>query len=176
VIYGAEPGVAMHAELREHAAKAGLGGKYRILTCGAEEETLVPALAREGLFGKGGEEGLGEGVFDEIVCIRVLCGVPRPSETVKGLYRCLKPGGRFVLFEHVVSNAKPGNGLGWVLQYLYSSLGWSFLMGGCDLRRDTAVLLMEAAEVDGGWAMVELETVDEWSSLPHIFGYCIKKG
>jgi SAM-dependent methyltransferase len=174
MIYGAEPGVAMHAALRERVAKAGLEGKYCVLNCGAEEESLLPALAKEGLLGKGGE-GLDEGVFDEIVCIRVLCGVPRPGETVRGLYRCLKPGGRFLLFEHVVNDAQRGNGLGWFLQRIYSALGWSFLMSGCDLRRNTAASLIEAAKEDEGWAKVQLETIDEWSTLPHIFGYCIKK-
>lgn len=138
---------------------------------------MIPALAREGLLGDRGEKGtrIGGGVFDEIVCIRVLCGVPRPKETIAGLYRVLKPGGRFVLLEHVVNDAGQGNGLGWVLQWLYSALGWSFLMGNCDLRRDTTALLMDAAKADGGWAKVQLETVDDWSSLPHIFGSCIKK-
>ncbi|KAH8598579.1 hypothetical protein B0O99DRAFT_615440 [Bisporella sp. PMI_857] len=174
MIYGAEPGVSMHAALGESAYKTGLGDKYRILACGAEPESLIPALAREGLLG--GEKMLGNGVFDEIVCIRVLCGVPRIEETVEGLYRCLKPGGRFVLCEHVVNAGSEGSSLvGWFLQYLYTALGWSFFLGGCQLRRDTTALLMKAAEADDGWAMVHLEKVDEWSAIPHIVGYCIKK-
>ena len=175
MIYGAEPGVGMHAALRESANKTGLGEKYAILACGAEPESLIPALAKEGLLSE--ERVLGDGIFDEIVCIRVLCGVPRVRETVEVLYECLKPGGRLVLCEHVVN---PGNGgsnlMGWFLQYFYGALGWPFFMGGCQLRRDTIALLMEAAEADGGWAKVQLEKVDEWSLLPHVVGYCIKKG
>lgn len=74
-IYGVEPGVDMHAKLRELAEEAGLEKKYEILACGAEPESLLPALAREGLLGK--EQSVVDGIFDEIVCIRVLCGVPK---------------------------------------------------------------------------------------------------
>lgn len=174
MIYGAEPGVGMHAALRENASKAGLGDKYRILACGAEPESLIPALAKEGLLSE--EKVLGNGVFDEIVCIRVLCGVPRVQEAVDVLYKCLKPEGRLVLCEHVVNPGNEGSSLvGWFLQYLYMALGWSFFLGGCQLRRDTTTLLMKAGEADGGWEKVQLEKVDEWSTIPHIVGYCIKQ-
>ena len=175
-IYGAEPGVEMHDALRANAQKAGLGGgKYRVLACGAEPESLVPALAKEGLLG--GKDGGDGGVFDEVVCVRVLCGVPRLRETVEGLYRCLKPGGRFVVFEHVVNDgAEPGAWVGRVLQHFYMAIGWSFLLGNCNLRRDTRAVVMKAAERDGGWAEVKLETVDEWAVVPHIVGYFVKKG
>jgi SAM-dependent methyltransferase len=173
-IYGAEPGVDMHASLHELAKAAGLEKKYKILTCGAEPESLIPALAREGLLGK--EQSMADGVFDEVICIRVLCAVPNLNETVEGLYRCLKPGGRFVLCEHIVSDSKNGgNGGVRFLQHVYMALGWSFLIGGCHLTRDTKAALIKAAEFDGGWSDVKLDLKDEWSALPHIVGYCIKK-
>jgi SAM-dependent methyltransferase len=173
-VYGVEPGVDMHAKLRELAKGAGLEKKYKILTCGAEPESLMPALAREGLLGK--EPSVADGIFDEIVCIRVLCGVPKLNETVQGLYRCLKPGGRFVLCEHVVSDSQHGGNAGVrLLQHLYMALGWSFLLGGCHLTRDTRAALIKSAEPDGGWSEVKLDLKDEWSALPHIVGYCIKR-
>jgi SAM-dependent methyltransferase len=174
-IYGAEPGVDMHASLNQLANEAGLGKKYKILTCGAEPESLIPALAREGLLGK--EQSVTDGFFDEVVCIRVLCGVPKFNETVECLYRCLKPGGRFVLCEHIVSDSQHGgNGAVRMLQQFYMALGWSFLIGGCHLTRDTKAALIKAAESDGGWSDVKLDLKDEWSPLPHIVGYCIKRG
>jgi SAM-dependent methyltransferase len=173
-IYGVEPGVDMHAALQEQAKKAGLGEKYKILLCGAEPESLIPALAREGLLGK--EKSLADGLFDEIVCIRVLCSVPKLNETVDGLYRCLKPGGRLVVCEHVVSDdIKGGSKVRRFLQHLYMALGWSFWLGGCQLTRDTTAVLMKAAEADGGWSEVRLEKAYEWSVIPHIVGYCTKK-
>jgi SAM-dependent methyltransferase len=173
-VYGVEPAVDMHGALAENIKKAGLGGKYKILTCGAEPESLVPALAKEGVLGK--ENSMGRGVFDEVVCIRVLCGVPKLEETINGLYGCLKPGGRIVLCEHVVNDyQKEGSIVGRALQQFYMALGWSFWAGGCELTRDTPGLLMKAAKQDGGWAEIKLKTVDEWSTIPHIFGYCVKK-
>jgi len=174
-IYGAEPGVEMHDALRGNAEKAGLGGKYRILSCGAQPESLIPALAKEGLLGNA-DKGLDVGAFDEVVCIRVLCGVPKLNETVEGLYRCLKPGGRFVVYEHVINDdSKPGGWVGRLLQHLYMALGWSFFGGGCELLRDTDAVLMQAAEADGGWAEVKLKKLDEWSVAPHVIGYFVKR-
>ena len=121
-IYGAEPNVDLHAALRENATKAGLGEKYKVLPCGAEPEFLIPALTKDGLLGN--EGSLRNGVFDEVICIRVLCGVPKQRETIEGLYRCLKPGGRFVVCEHVV-NDESGLG-GWMarfFQHFWMALG-----------------------------------------------------
>jgi len=174
-IYGAEPGVDLHAVLRENATNAGLGEKYRVLPCGAEPESLIPALAKAGLLGKDGS--LGNGVFDEVVCIRVLCGVPKQRETIEGLYRCLKLGGRFVVCEHVVNDeSELGGWVARLFQRFWMALGWPFWAGGCELTRDTRALLMKAAELDGGWAEIKLETVDEWSAVPHIVGYFVKRG
>jgi hypothetical protein len=35
---------------------------------------------------------------------------------------------------------------------------------------------MKAVELDGGWAEIKLEMVDEWSVVPHIVGYFVKRG
>jgi hypothetical protein len=168
-IYGAEPGTSMHGQLRQRAQNVGLGEKYHIMSCGAELESLVPALHKEGLLGKDGS--LKDGVFDEIVCVRVLCGVNNLAATVDGLYKCLRPGGRIVVFEHVVCVAPTGG----FLQRLYGLLGWSFWAGGCQLRRDTAGALREVAKLDGGWKIEEVNVLNDWSSLPHIIGFFVKK-
>lgn len=159
----------MHHQLRQRAQKVGLGDKYKIMDCGAELDSLVPALHQEGLMEK--DAGLSTGIFDEIVCIRVLCGVDDIAATIDGLYRCLKPGGRFVVCEHVACRKPAGE----VFQRLYGLLGWSFWAGGCELRRDTARLLRDAAKMDDGWRTEELHLVDDWSSLPHIVGFFVKK-
>lgn len=174
-IYGVEPGTDMHASLQAHANKAGLGEKYTILTCGAQPESLIPALAKEGLIGK--ETVDRENGFDEIVCIRVLCTVPRLQETVTGLYKCLKPGGRLVFYEHVVSDTQRGGSDGIrFLQQVYMALGWQILLCGCSLMRDTVTALLDAAVSDGGWAESKLQVTGEKSTLPHVVGYMIKKG
>jgi hypothetical protein len=35
---------------------------------------------------------------------------------------------------------------------------------------------MKAAANDGGWADTKLDMKDEWSAIPHVVGYCVKKG
>jgi len=184
MIYGVEPGTDLHLALRKNAKKAGLGERYKVLSCGAEPDSLIPALAVEGVLNK--DNSVGDGVFDEVVCIRVLCCVPKPNDTVETLYRCLKPGGRLVICEHVVNeNSKEGNKagrffhkggskLGHLLQFLYMALGWEFFVG-CNLMRDTTAIIVNAAKSDHGWGEVNLELFDEWSALPHVVGYCVKK-
>jgi SAM-dependent methyltransferase len=102
-IYGAEPSVGMHAALMMSAKLAGLGEKYHILPCGGERDSLLPALAKAGLFNEVGGQAKEQGVFDTIICIRVLCSVPDLESTLNSLYSLLKPGGRFIICEHVIN-------------------------------------------------------------------------
>ena len=160
------------------------GGRYRIVRASAEQDSLLPALEKAGLLKPGWVQ---EGVFDEIVCVRVLCMVPRFEETVEGLWRLLKPGGRFVICEHGVNRWRwwhrsdggknksqdGGNFVARILQIFYESLGWSFWMGDCHLQRDIEGVFRD---VDGGngWSKVVLEVVDGWSVLPYTVGYLVK--
>lgn len=163
-IYGAEPAVDLHPQLAQKAKDAGLEGKYHILSCGAELQSLIPALAKDGLL-----KDATEGVFDEIVSIRVLCGVPDLKETVDGLYGLLKSGGRLIVTEHVVSR---GSAIARMLQVAYMWVGgWKFWMGGCCLDRDTTKVLRDA----GMWQNVELKIWNSWSAIPHIVGYLVKQ-
>lgn len=173
-LWGVEPATDMHAELEANAVRAGLRGKFHALACGAEPESLVPALARAGLLAKGGE-----GVFDDICLTRVLCGVPRPRDTIHGLYRALKPGGRFIVSEHVVNPwpGKEGSLIGRVLQFFWHNIGgWRWLMGGCEMERNTRQWLLDAAKEDGGWSKVELVYFNGWSCVPFVVGTLTKKG
>lgn len=86
-IYGVEPNVGLHAELRENAVKAGLGDVYEIIGCGAEE-----------LNTKGGVE---KGSIDTITTVQCLCSIPGPERVIKDLYPLLKPGGKWIVYEHV---------------------------------------------------------------------------
>ncbi|KAL9079106.1 MAG: hypothetical protein Q9157_001990 [Trypethelium eluteriae] len=172
-IYGAEPEIALHDQLRKNTITNGLEGKYKILACGAEKETLVPALAKAGLL----QEGVGNGLFDYIVCLRVLCGVTNVQETVDGLYKLLKPGGTLIVAEHV-KNPWPEKGgwiVPWALQKVYKVLGWSFWIGGCNIDRDTKRILLNAPGSSDGWQKVHLLIPEPWNSIPYLLGYLVKK-
>ncbi|KAF7587502.1 hypothetical protein BBP40_007175, partial [Aspergillus hancockii] len=86
-IYGAEPCAGLHSELRARAEAEGLSDKYHILPCSVVAAELGPQLRERGL----DRSGRG-GVFDTIICVRVLCSVPDLEKTVAELYSLLKPG------------------------------------------------------------------------------------
>lgn len=173
-MYGVEPATDLHAELLRNAEKAGLGDKYVAIAAGAEPHSLIPALAKMNLLQ--GSERSSSGIFDTIVCIRVLCGVPNQEETVEGLYRLLKPGGRFVVCEHVAQPYPEGGDIfAKFFQKLYMFAGWSFWLGGCCLDRDTEKVLRMVAGPNG-WKDVKLKFLGPQAAIPYIVGELIRSG
>ena len=184
-MYGAEPTIELHAALKQSADAVGLGDRYTILPCGGDPESLVPALAREGLLdGKGirlvGEASRqgqdGDGVFDTIICVRTLCSVRDLPATLDTLYDLLRPSGRFVIFEHVINPWTTGSGsvVGRACQLIYTMLGWTFFVGDCRLGRDTANMLREVGEKRGGWEKIEVRSGTQRTVLPFVFGVFVK--
>lgn len=178
-IYGAEPCVGLHDELRRRARAEGLEDKYVILPCSVEKSALVPELEKRGVAVP--DPSTGEGVFDTILCVRVLCSVPDPERTISDLYDLLRPGGKMLVVEHVVNpwRTRKGCFVARVMQAVYGLLGWSFFLGDCHMDRDTAGLLRRVAEEkegDGGWEVEELEEWFEWSPLSYVAGRLVKKG
>ncbi|KAJ5182597.1 hypothetical protein N7492_000213 [Penicillium capsulatum] len=178
-IYGPEPCTGLHKELRAKAAENGVAEKYHILPCGVAASELLPALRGTGTgVTEAYDSDSRHGVFDTIICVRVLCSVPEMERTVRELYALLKPGGRMLITEHVVNDwrAAKGSVLARVLQAVYQVLGWGFFIGDCCLDRGTEKVLRGAAEADGGWDVVELERFAEWSAMPYLSGILVKKG
>lgn len=85
-IYGVEPNAELHAGLRRRVQEAGLEGVYEILPVGVE--------SLDGC-------GIEKGSVDTIVTVQVLCSVPDPQKILKELYPYLKPGGQWLVYEHV---------------------------------------------------------------------------
>jgi SAM-dependent methyltransferase len=173
-IYGIEPAVDLHPELLKNAVKSGLKGKYEAIAAGAEPQSLIPALAKANILKTSTKNGAG--VFDSIVCIRVLCGVPTPEETAEGLYRLLKPGGRLIVCEHVKQPYPNGGDLiASLMQKLYMLVGWSFWLGGCCLNRETDEILREVAG-PGGWREAKVMRMQTYAAIPYIVGEYVKAG
>jgi len=172
-IYGAEPAAALHPGLVKNAKKAGFGDRFQALLSGGEPESLIPALHKSGLLRVSGTGGTAEaGIFDEICCLRVLCGVPHPKETIQGLYALLKPGGRMIVCEHVANPWRTeGSVAARFMQVVYTIAGWPFLMGGCELQRHTEEFLREAGE----WEKFELQYVEPKFVVPFVVGELVKK-
>ena len=107
------------------------------------------------------------GEFDAVICSLVLCSVKDPAEVLAGLYRCLKPGGRFLFVEHVA--AEPGSRLR-AAQEKWLPL-WRCCAGGCHPNRETAALIA-AAGFDMKWS----EQFDLPLGLagPHLIGEALR--
>ncbi|KAH7361217.1 hypothetical protein BKA66DRAFT_425933 [Pyrenochaeta sp. MPI-SDFR-AT-0127] len=167
-LYGAEPAEDLHPGLKRRAEESGLGSKFYPLLCGGEPESLIPALHKSGILEVSGKAGLAsEGIFDEVCCVRVLCGVPHPQQTIKGLYSLLKPGGRMVVCEHVVSPWRTeGRVTARLMQFVYTLLGWPFFMGGCELQRHTSDFLRDAGE----WDKFDLKYYGPKDCIPFVVG------
>ncbi|CAG8899644.1 unnamed protein product [Penicillium egyptiacum] len=178
-LYGAEPCKSLHCSLSTKAQAEKISSKYHIVPTGVAADELIPALRATGT-GVVDAYDLDPcvGIFDTILCVRVLCSVPEMERTVEELYRMLRPGGRLLVTEHVVNPWRRAKGslFARVVQGLYQVLGWSWFIGDCCLNRDTEAALRAAADVDGGWERVDLERNFEWSVMPYISGTLVKKG
>lgn len=177
-LYGAEPCIGLHSELRAKAISEGVSERYHILSCGVSAKDLLPALrdAETGVM-EAYDANPKNGIFDTILCVRVLCSIPDMDKTTKELYGLLKPGGRLLVTEHVVNKwaTAKGSALARLAQATYMLLGWWFFIGDCCLDRDTEAALKSAADADGGWESVDVERSFEWSAMPYLSGILTKK-
>jgi len=167
-----EPAVGLHAALQSCAAAAGLDKKIRIMSCGGESGSLVPALSAAGVLAPDQVTSIGGQVLDTIISVRSLCSIQHPQESIQMHYALLRPGGRYVICEHVLNPwpASAGSLFGRFMQVTYTALGWSFFVGGCRLSQDTIRML----EMAGPWSSVELQRDSDWGALPFVTGVFIK--
>lgn len=88
-IYGVEPNVTFHAQLKAESKKHGMEDVYQPL----------PAYSHELE-----KNGVKKGSIDTIVTVHVLCSVgPQLDAVVEDLYDYLKPGGQWLVYEHVAA-------------------------------------------------------------------------
>ncbi|KAL6230615.1 hypothetical protein BDW75DRAFT_62752 [Aspergillus navahoensis] len=179
-IYGAEPCLGLHAELRRRAAQYGLAQKYTVMPCSVVRRELGPELERVGLVSDSSADGGDGEVFDSIITIRVLCSVPDPETTISYLFSLLKPGGKLLVVEHVVNpwTTPKGSILARIMQGVYHLFGWRWVMGDCCLNRDTEQMLRRAPERagDGGWESVDVERWFEGTCMVYVAGVFVKRG
>ena len=175
-LYGAEPCKSLHSAIRAKAEAEGISSKYHILPTGVAATELIPAL-RESSVLDAYDADPSVGIFDTILCVRVLCSVPEMERTVAELYAMLKPGGRLLVTEHVVNSWRRGKGsfIARIAQWGYMFFGWRWFIGDCALDRDTERVLRGAAG-ERGWESVELERSFEWSAMPYLSGVLVKRG
>lgn len=77
--------------------------------------------------------------FDSVVACLVYCTIPDPHLAAAEMHRVLKPGGKLIFFEHVVSKRS------WVRRAQRSiNPMWRRLACGCEITRDTRALFEHA--------------------------------
>ncbi|KAF2772949.1 S-adenosyl-L-methionine-dependent methyltransferase [Teratosphaeria nubilosa] len=136
-IYGVEPNRGMHKQLRENAVQAGLGDIYEIVGCGAEELEKKGGLQRESI--------------DTVITVQCLCSIPTPQLIINNLFPLLKPGGKWLVFEHIRTKYQ-----GEFTDYWQKAINivWPHFFNGCDITRPTDQWLLHAG--NGGWESVDL--------------------
>lgn len=170
-IYGAEPATELHQLLRKNVDATELAKKYVILNADASRDSVVKELVRQGIVAN---DSLATGMFDTIVCVRVLCSVPNLTETITGLHSLLRPGGKLFIVEHTVNpwQTPKGSMIARLFQTLYMLLGWSYFVGDCSLVRDIESELRKDAKKR--WASIDLERHFGKVVITYISGILVK--
>jgi SAM-dependent methyltransferase len=180
-VYGVEPNIDLHKYLREKVKASGLTDVYEIVPCGVED---VVELKKHGIV---------LGSIDTVLSIQVLCSVPDLDEMLRRLYALMKPGGQFVVYEHVKSK----DVVSVMVQSMFApslivpfrcwwsqradigvidlyNIFWPLFIGNCHLNRNTQQSIMQA----GDWGKIELTgptSEDAWAVFPRIHGRLWKK-
>jgi SAM-dependent methyltransferase len=87
-IFGVEPNSRYKEGIAAKVKKNGLGNKYKLIVSGIEDSDILI------------KEGITEGSLDTVLCIQVLCAVKDPKAVMKEVWKLLKPGGKFIFWEH----------------------------------------------------------------------------
>ncbi|KAF9895311.1 hypothetical protein FE257_000215 [Aspergillus nanangensis] len=114
--------------------------------------------------------GVKPGTVDTISTVHVLCSVQSPALLVGDLYRYLKLGGRWLVYEHVKVRRK------WSLTAGFQAMiniVWPYFFDGCSMTRETEDLLLHS----GKWTSADLRPApnEGWfNALPHTVGVLVK--
>ncbi|EKD03368.1 hypothetical protein A1Q2_02348 [Trichosporon asahii var. asahii CBS 8904] len=155
-VYAIEPNMQQHPALLKRAEELGIRDKYHVVGKGVQDL-------------KEGEQPQ----VDNIVTIFCFCSIPDPAENAKAVYKFLKPGGRWYVYEHVAAHPKQGDFMR-SYQKMINTI-WPQFFNGCSLCRDTGRTIEQA----GDWAHVDLAMpVDEgwYAGIPHTIGILTKPG
>ncbi|KAK1831428.1 methyltransferase type 11 [Podospora conica] len=158
-VVGVELNPLFVPDLRAEIDARGLVDVYEIISSGIEDE---PVLERAGIV---------PGSVDTIVSTGVLCSVDRVDVVMKGLYGLLKPGGRFVFWEHHGS----GDLVTRLVQRLWNPL-WRPFIGGCNLTRDVKKIILAVGEWENVESIMGDEQMKPWGLLPRVWGVLTKPG
>lgn len=157
--------------------KHNIRDKYKLVAAGIEDSDKLR------------REGISEGSLDSLLSIQVLCAVQDPKIVMKEVWKLLKPGGKFIFWEHGWSKSRltmaeqgtcfsPSNQAKklantWAETHeVILNPGWSTFCG-CHLNRDVFADILNAGEWENP---NEIEAPEDLvSCLPRIQGVLVKK-
>jgi len=183
-----EPNSHFQEDINAKLEKHGLRDKYKLLLSGVEDSDVLR------------EEGITEGSLDTVLCIQVLCAVDDPKAVMKEVWKLLKPGGKFIFWEHGwsrnhLTTIEQGmfllTFLLWVdfhirfshrgtehwfeqanMKKVLLNPAWRTFVG-CQLTRDVLADILHSGEWENPGDIEEPE--DPFSCLPRIQGVLVKK-
>ena len=77
--------------------------------------------------------------LDYVVCTLVLCTIPNHTLALRKFKKWLKPTGKLIILEHIHAEQKPRR----IIQNIINP-AWKVIGDGCNLNRDTDVLIKDA--------------------------------
>jgi len=135
-IIGVDPNDRMEGYARENASKAGLLSKNNNLRIVHGVSEALP---------------LADASVDAVVCTLTLCSVVNPEQSVQEIKRILKPGGKFLFWEHVLSQTSPSL----AQQQILLTPTQVKRADGCHLDRETGKVVRAA-----GFKQLDLEYME----------------
>jgi SAM-dependent methyltransferase len=171
-IYGAEPNEHFHPALITKAKENALAGRYIPIKAGAQPDSLLPALQIAGVLPENLDNLPKGGVFDSIVTVKSMCSMPQSQlpETIEVIQVLLKPGGQFLIFEHLQND---NSFLTQCYAGLFNIFIWPALMGGCRLDGKLDKVIKAAS----GWKTCEIDNIREYKGhevFRYAKGVCTK--
>ncbi|KAI1332799.1 S-adenosyl-L-methionine-dependent methyltransferase [Xylariaceae sp. FL0255] len=168
-VYGVEPNASHHPALRRAVAAAGLQEIYEIVPVGIEELSSSPSSSSASSSKKKWDGNIEPGSVDCVVSILCLCSIPEPERNIREIYKLLRPGGRWYVYEHVRCE------FSWYMRLHQRIVNffWPTFIGGCTLCRPTEKSLRAA----GPWTSINIgqPPAEPWyHTLPHVLGVFTK--
>ncbi|GAW17548.1 hypothetical protein ANO14919_070060 [Xylariales sp. No.14919] len=154
-VYGVEPNPRYRDDIDAKLEKHGLKDRYRLIDARVEDSDVLR------------EQGVAEASLDTVLCIQVLCAVRDPGTVMKEVWKLLKPGGKFIFWEHGWSK----NRLTIAEQALLNPAWSTFL--GCHMTRNVLADILDSGEWENPDEIEAPE--DPYSCLPRIQGVLVKK-
>ncbi|KAH8817467.1 S-adenosyl-L-methionine-dependent methyltransferase [Xylogone sp. PMI_703] len=154
-VYGIEPNSHFEKDINAKLENNSLQEKYKLLVCGIEDSDILR------------EEGITEESLDTVLCIQVLCAVKDPKAVMREVWKLLKPGGKFIFWEHGWSKNRLTT-----VEQAFLNPAWSTFVG-CHMTRNVLADILNSGDWENPDDIEAPE--DPVSCLPRIQGVLVKK-